>query len=426
MTLCNLSTCDEFTNVITNIGGCSYIASTASTLNENLKVRVAKLIANIAQKSEIAREQLMAAKAALELHQKSSNALLSSQCNLALKNLAIPINRARIRSKTVAKENKEKYHLHRIKVVQEILDTEKTYCEHLSDCINHYLRPMKNSMDEGSMDYVSIQQWKEIFSTIEIIYNMHQLFLYDLEESMKSNINQIKEFEGEARIGDVFVRLIDCLRLYKSYISDYDKSISSLSDCLENQKFQDFIDHQHDTYQTLSLSSILITPIQRIPRYSLLLQVFSHSLSSSSPFRFFLSFSFLPLISCSSLPNSTSPFPPPSLFTYFSSFPHYPFPIFLCASPYEERIQEYSPINLGSLSNTRNIITISFLIFLLPIAHSLPFLTSLSPFIPYFLMDICPFVVSHFAKSFAKMTEFEILLLKKGFDKTHGRLTPRF
>ena len=396
MTLCNLSTCDEFTNVITNIGGCSYIASTASTLNENLKVRVAKLIANIAQKSEIAREQLMAAKAALELHQKSSNALLSSQCNLALKNLAIPINRARIRSKTVAKENKEKYHLHRIKVVQEILDTEKTYCEHLSDCINHYLRPMKNSMDEGSMDYVSIQQWKEIFSTIEIIYNMHQLFLYDLEESMKSNINQIKEFEGEARIGDVFVRLIDCLRLYKSYISDYDKSISSLSDCLENQKFQDFIDHQHDTYQTLSLSSILITPIQRIPRYSLLLQVFSPSLSF-----LFLSFPFLPLIS-SSLPKY---FSFPSLFTYFSSFPHFPFPIFLCASPAEERIQEYSPINLGFLSHTMNIITMSFLIFLLPIAHPLPFLTisfSLppSPLHPLFNGYIHPFV--HVSQEFCK------------------------
>jgi len=76
-------------------------------------------------------------------------------------------------------------------------------------------------------------------------------------------------------ISEIFNRITDFLKVYTSYCNDYSKSLSRLTDILEeNKEFSKFINTQMQdprVDQSL-LSSYLILPVQRIPRYVFLLK----------------------------------------------------------------------------------------------------------------------------------------------------------
>jgi len=108
------------------------------------------------------------------------------------------------------------------------------------------------AMNEEGKGMVSNSEIREIFSAIEIIEAMHRDFLLNLEKSIAVASTGATDV-NEARVGDVFIQLVDCLRLYQSYISNYDKSIEALSVNLEKPKFRAWIDEQHDAHETLFL-----------------------------------------------------------------------------------------------------------------------------------------------------------------------------
>eukprot|EP01090_Pellita_catalonica_P019952 TRINITY_DN6935_c0_g1_i2.p1 TRINITY_DN6935_c0_g1~~TRINITY_DN6935_c0_g1_i2.p1 ORF type:complete len:268 (+),score=50.87 TRINITY_DN6935_c0_g1_i2:210-1013(+) len=77
--------------------------------------------------------------------------------------------------------------------------------------------------------------------------------------------------------GDVFFEFADVLRIYSSYVNDYDDSIRFLGTLKDNPKWVSFwndeIKKQAEWRKfNLELSSFLIMPIQRIPRYIMLLR----------------------------------------------------------------------------------------------------------------------------------------------------------
>lgn len=51
-----------------------------------------------------------------------------------------------------------------------------------------------------------------------------------------------KESSGELFIADPFLNMADSLRLYRTYVSDYDFSIQALSECLDRPKFRKFVE----------------------------------------------------------------------------------------------------------------------------------------------------------------------------------------
>ena len=174
----------------------------------------------------------------------------------------------------------------RVRIINEIVETEKTYVFQLLSIIQLYIKPIQ-AMNESGKPLISEISFREIFSTVELLFNMHAQFLQKLEKALltkhpstpppnnnnNNNNNEIQHLEDEIKIGDVFLGLVDCLRMYRNYISNYDKSIDALSTSLENPKFKLYLDTQQlSDPDGQPLSAMLITPIQRIPRYSLLLQ----------------------------------------------------------------------------------------------------------------------------------------------------------
>lgn len=161
----------------------------------------------------------------------------------------------------------------------EILETEKTYVEVLLTITTHFLAPL---MASGS-NVCSEQECKQIFSISEQLAALHTMFLSSLQRRIGHDGNATN-----INIGDLFCDLAGRLKLYKEYINNYGVSAKTLAQAIQRESFRKFLDDQTRLLKmrTLSLSNCLITPIQRIPRYKLLLTtVLTHTPPSHPDFQ---------------------------------------------------------------------------------------------------------------------------------------------
>jgi hypothetical protein len=296
ITLSNLSLTEQNATEIANVGGVPFILSILSSCNDgDLLMRVAKIISNLALYS-IPKAMLVKAIPLLESKISTSNHNnFIHFSKLAIKRLEVcaaqPVVVQHYHHQQQQQPNKpmeapksaqaavvvdadklSKDHVRRVRIINEIVETEKTYVFQLLSIIQNYIKPLQAMIDSGK-PLISEITLKEIFSTVELLFKMHAGFLQKLEKSIQMKNTGLCDNLDEVRVGDVFLGLVDCLRMYRNYISNYDKSIGSLSTSLENIKFRTFCENQQlNDPEGQPLSAMLITPIQRIPRYSLLLQ----------------------------------------------------------------------------------------------------------------------------------------------------------
>jgi len=109
---------------------------------------------------------------------------------------------------------------------------------------------------------------KKIFSIIEIIAKINGEFLQSLDVRMAS------WDPNTTKIGDLLSQLTEKLKVYDRYINNYDTTMNAYGMCLQQKpKFADLIARARDLpdVKGLDLLSFLIMPVQRIPRYILLL-----------------------------------------------------------------------------------------------------------------------------------------------------------
>lgn len=108
---------------------------------------------------------------------------------------------------------------------------------------------------------------EQIFGNIRIVYDLNK----DLLE------NEFKKmYEGwntQTRIGPIFKKIIPFLKMYTSYSNTYSAASELCSRLMNNnQKFRTEVTNISQNSDTkLKLPDYLIMPIQRIPRYCLLI-----------------------------------------------------------------------------------------------------------------------------------------------------------
>lgn len=151
----------------------------------------------------------------------------------------------------------------RDEIAAEILSSERKYVQSLDLLVNLWYKPMQHLPE----NVVSKQQVKTIFSTIEIIHNYNSWFLTRIEERITLWDTNTQ------KLGDVFLELADFFKMYTSYVNSYPAAIVTVSE-LKNKSlpFAEFIASNTEKCKGLDLASFLIQPIQRLPRYVLLLQ----------------------------------------------------------------------------------------------------------------------------------------------------------
>lgn len=152
----------------------------------------------------------------------------------------------------------------RKQLLREILDTEMDYVKSLKLIIDGFLNPIRKSK------ILKDQQISSIFLSVELIAKIQDDFLKNIKNELEM------PFPYQPKLGRVFSNWAPQLeKNYSEFISGFDEADKTLQKLLDtNSNFKKLIEklQQNPECQSLPLQGILIKPVQRLPRYGLLLR----------------------------------------------------------------------------------------------------------------------------------------------------------
>ncbi|XP_063601632.1 FYVE, RhoGEF and PH domain-containing protein 3-like [Penaeus indicus] len=142
----------------------------------------------------------------------------------------------------------------RDKIIQEIILTEKTYLQQLHTLDKFFAKPLLEK------DFFPIHVHSAIFGELASLQHMNN----ELYHALTSE-------EGD--VGRAFLHLAPFLKVYSSYAKNYQQAMNLILDWeRKSEKFRTWLTGTESRPEVQSkLPSLLITPVQRVPRYRLLL-----------------------------------------------------------------------------------------------------------------------------------------------------------
>ncbi|EGC28970.1 hypothetical protein DICPUDRAFT_159515 [Dictyostelium purpureum] len=156
----------------------------------------------------------------------------------------------------------EKNKRFRIKIVKEIIVTEKDYVRDLYIVIDVFLNQIK---EKGLLSPKDIQT---LFSNIEILISVNSNVLKELEKHQDPTYENVN-------IGKAFLDMSHYLKMYTAYCSHQEAALKLLEEeKLKNPAFREFLDScmNDPRCRGLPLNSFIIKPVQRICKYPLLIK----------------------------------------------------------------------------------------------------------------------------------------------------------
>eukprot|EP01094_Clydonella_sp_ATCC50884_P020642 TRINITY_DN4335_c0_g1_i1.p1 TRINITY_DN4335_c0_g1~~TRINITY_DN4335_c0_g1_i1.p1 ORF type:complete len:473 (-),score=126.78 TRINITY_DN4335_c0_g1_i1:121-1539(-) len=150
-------------------------------------------------------------------------------------------------------------------IAHEILSTERTYVGQLHVLVSLYIFQLKNTKKWG----ITEGELRAMFPDIEVIYRYNHILLSDLEERLDL------WDANKTMLGDVFLSFSHWLKTYQTFVNQYSDAMEIITEKLEEKgKFYKLEEEikKKDTRCGGGVYALLITPIQRVPRYVLLLK----------------------------------------------------------------------------------------------------------------------------------------------------------
>ncbi|XP_071492691.1 rho guanine nucleotide exchange factor 39-like [Diadema antillarum] len=155
----------------------------------------------------------------------------------------------------------------REKIVTEIFASERRYLEQLDIVITYFMRPLQR------LRIVPENDVRIMFGDLTAIQAINKELLAHMEEMS---------------IGEAFLQLAPYIKLYSTYANNFEKAMDLLQEWeSKTSDFNRFLREQESKPEcrSLSLHALLITPIQRVPRYKLLLkQLLDHTQQSHTDY----------------------------------------------------------------------------------------------------------------------------------------------
>ncbi|XP_051544579.1 FYVE, RhoGEF and PH domain-containing protein 4-like isoform X2 [Myxocyprinus asiaticus] len=152
------------------------------------------------------------------------------------------------------------------KIANELLQTERAYVARLHLLDQVFCAKLTEEAGKGMFPLDVV---KGIFSNVGSIYTFHNQFLLpDLETRMS-------QWESTPRIGDILAQLAPFLRMYAEYVKNFDNAMDLLKQWTErsvqfNAIIQDI--QSLECCGNLTLQHHMLEPVQRVPRYEMLLK----------------------------------------------------------------------------------------------------------------------------------------------------------
>uniref|UniRef100_T1J1Q2 Tryptophan 2,3-dioxygenase n=1 Tax=Strigamia maritima TaxID=126957 RepID=T1J1Q2_STRMM len=155
----------------------------------------------------------------------------------------------------------------RTHVVGELYDTERSYVESLQILVNKYYQPLKSSENSGLVDSGLVD---DMFFQIPEILCHHESFLDLLR-------HRLENWDSKQTVGDVFVEAFtkqQVINTYTGFINNWKTAKETIKIATRAKpslaKFLESTSREHKG--KLTLDALLIMPVQRIPRYELLIK----------------------------------------------------------------------------------------------------------------------------------------------------------
>uniref|UniRef100_A0A8C5GC79 FYVE, RhoGEF and PH domain containing 1 n=1 Tax=Gouania willdenowi TaxID=441366 RepID=A0A8C5GC79_GOUWI len=158
-------------------------------------------------------------------------------------------------------------------IANELLLTETAYVSklHLLDQV-FCLRLLEEARSRSSFPCDVVHG---IFSNICSIYCFHQQFLLPALQK------RMEEWNSNPRIGDILQKLAPFLKMYGEYVKNFDRSMELVNVWMERSApFKAIVQEtqREERCGNLTLQHHMLEPVQRIPRYELLLKDYLHRL----------------------------------------------------------------------------------------------------------------------------------------------------
>ncbi|KAJ8683067.1 hypothetical protein QAD02_018859 [Eretmocerus hayati] len=163
-------------------------------------------------------------------------------------------------------------------IAHELLTTEKKYVSilYLIDQIFQFRVDQENR----AHPMFPPDTVQHIFSNIKSIFKFHNDFLLpQLEE-------RIEAWDADPRLGDIMKNFAPFLKMYTEYVKNFDNAINLVSSLQQKvPRFAAIVDEiqKMEECAKLSLAHHMLSPIQRLPRYEMLLKDYLRNLVKDSP-----------------------------------------------------------------------------------------------------------------------------------------------
>ncbi|XP_030319020.1 phosphatidylinositol 3,4,5-trisphosphate-dependent Rac exchanger 1 protein isoform X5 [Calypte anna] len=169
----------------------------------------------------------------------------------------------------------------RLCVLNEILSTERDYVGTLHFLQSAFLHRIRQNAVDKAEKYITEENVKILFSNIEDILGVHKEFLAALELCLQP------EPQSQHELGNVFLKFKDKFFVYEEYCSNHEKALRLLMELNKIPTVRTFLlgcmllGGRKTT--DIPLEGYLLTPIQRICKYPLLLKELAKRTPSKHP-----------------------------------------------------------------------------------------------------------------------------------------------
>jgi hypothetical protein len=162
----------------------------------------------------------------------------------------------------------------------EMLKTEETYVKTLDVLVNKIRVSMSTQSFRAAAGGISEADMKVVFpASLSMLLSAHESWLAQLRA-------RIEQWSPLQCVGDLFLQLSPYLKMYIVYVSNFELSMLKIRELRKRDK--KFVELVHEVFVNLGdptndLASMLVTPVQRIPRYVMMLKDLLKHTSTQHP-----------------------------------------------------------------------------------------------------------------------------------------------
>ncbi|KAF8812237.1 hypothetical protein BYT27DRAFT_7182669 [Phlegmacium glaucopus] len=174
-------------------------------------------------------------------------------------------------------------------VINELITSEKSYVKRLQMLKYHYADPLRRFARSKDTVIIPAYEAKTLFGNIDNLLPVNEAFLTDLERMAAPNgykvvggvgdvaLRHFKELRGFEQYKQYYVKREDAQAIFEREVS---KRSSGFADYIDRIKYQ-----SDESSNRVGLRELLMEPVQRIPRYTLLFRTMLKHMSPDDPQR---------------------------------------------------------------------------------------------------------------------------------------------